>query len=477
MKIFQREKRSLFGEILDWMLTPLLLLWPISLALTWLVAQNIAGKPFDRGLEYNVQALAKLVTVREGRAQFSLPAPAREILRTDDSDQLYYQVRHSNGELLGGDRDLPPPPLQESPPIDGEVRLREDVMLGQEVRVAYTWTTIDTPKPQLLLVQVAETLEKRKTLATEIVKGVMVPQFVTLPLAVLLVWLALVRGIRPLAQLERRIRARKADDMSPIDETVVPEEVVPLVSSINDLLTRLKVSLSTQKRFLADAAHQLKTPLAGLRMQADLAQRQADADEVKKSLQQIGLSSIRATHTVNQLLALARAETTGRSLAKSAVDLVDIISEAIQESLPRALDKQIDLGYEGPQAAQSPSRIEGNGTLLKEMVRNLIDNAINYTPEGGQVTVRLLADRFSGSLTLLVEDTGPGIPQAERELVFEPFYRALGTNVDGSGLGLAIVAEIAQQHDAQVSIDSCGRPPPLPGTRVIVRLRSPQPPI
>jgi two-component system sensor histidine kinase TctE len=177
------------------------------------------------------------------------------------------------------------------------------------------------------------------------------------------------------------------------------------------------------------------------------------------------------------LLALARAETTGRSLAKSAVDLVDIISEAIQESLPRALDKQIDLGYEGPQAAQSPSRIEGNGTLLKEMVRNLIDNAINYTPEGGQVTVRLLADRFSGSLTLLVEDTGPGIPQAERELVFEPFYRALGTNVDGSGLGLAIVAEIAQQHDAQVSIDSCGRPPPLPGTRVIVRLRSPQPPI
>jgi two-component system sensor histidine kinase TctE len=448
------------------MLTPLLLLWPISLALTWLVAQNIAGKPFDRGLEYNVQALAKLVTVREGRAQFSLPAPAREILRTDDSDQLYYQVRHSNGDLLGGDRDLPPPP-QESPPIDGEVRLREDVMLGQEVRVAYTWTTIDTPQPQLLLVQVAETLEKRKTLATEIVKGVMVPQFVTLPLAVLLVWLA----------LERRIRARKADDMSPIDETVVPEEVVPLVSSINDLLTRLKVSLSTQKRFLADAAHQLKTPLAGLRMQADLAQRQADADEVKKSLKQIGLSSIRATHTVNQLLALARAETTGRSLAKSQVDLVDVISEAIQESLPRALDKQIDLGYEGPQAAQAPSRIEGNGTLLKEMVRNLIDNAINYTPEGGQVTVRLLADRFSGSLSLLVEDTGPGIPPAERELVFEPFYRALGTNVDGSGLGLAIVAEIAEQHDAEVSIESCGRPSPLPGTRVIVRLRSPQPPI
>lgn len=118
--------------------------------------------------------------------------------------------------------------------------------------------------------------------------------------------------------------------------------------------------------------------------------------------------------------------------------------------------------------------LEGNGTLLKEMVRNLIDNAIKYTPEGGQVTARLLADPFSGSLTLLVEDTGPGIAPAERELVFQPFYRALGTNVDGSGLGLAIVAEIAQQHGGEVSIDSCARPGPLPGARVIVRLRGPQ---
>ena len=429
MKIFQREKRSLFGEILDWMLTPLLLLWPISLALTWLVAQNIAGKPFDRALEYNVQALAKLVVVRDGRPYISLPAPAREILRADDSDQVYFQVRHSRGDLLAGEPDLPPPP-PENKPVDGEVRLREDLVRGQEVRVAYTWATIDTPQPELLLIQVAETLEKR------------------------------------------RIRARKADDMSALDESVVPEEVAPLVSSINDLLSRLKVSLSTQKRFLADAAHQLKTPLAGLRMQADLAQRQSDAEELRKSLQQIGRASVRATHTVNQLLALARAETTGRSLAKSQIDLVDVISEAIQESLPRSLDKRIDLGYEGPQAGQAPSTLEGNGTLLKEMVRNLIDNAINYTPEGGQVTARLLADRFSGSLVLLVEDTGPGIPPAERELVFQPFYRALGTNVDGSGLGLAIVAEIAHQHGAEVTLDSCGLPAPFPGTRVTVRFQS-----
>jgi two-component system sensor histidine kinase TctE len=259
--------------------------------------------------------------------------------------------------------------------------------------------------------------------------------------------------------------------MSPLDESAVPEEVAPLVSSINDLLSRLKASLTTQKRFLADAAHQLKTPLAGLRMQADLAQRETDADELKKSLKQIGRASIRATHTVNQLLAMARAETTGRSLAQHPIDLAYIVSEAIQDTLPHAFEKQIDLGYEGPEQGEAASRVQGNATLLKELVRNLLDNAINYTPAKGQVTARLLTDRFSGVVVLLVEDTGPGIPEAERELVFQPFYRALGTNVDGTGLGLAIVQEIAQQHGATISIDDADRPgqPSLPGTRVTVR--------
>ena len=496
LRLFQRERRSLFGEILDWMLTPLLLLWPISLALTWLVAQNIAGKPFDRALEYNVQALAKLVVVKNGQVLFNLTGPAREILRADDTALVYYQVTGTRGEYLSGEHDLPAPP-DDDKGNDNEVRLREDVIQGENVRVAYTWLKVDVkvdaksdasaasrtaapakpapPGGAWVLVQVAETLEKRKTLATEIVKGTMVPQFVTLPLAVLLVWLALVRGIKPLAQLEKRIRARKSDDMSPLDDTAVPEEVAPLVSSINDLLSRLKLSLTTQRRFLADAAHQLKTPLAGLRMQADLAQRETNADELKKSLKHIGQSSIRATHTVNQLLALARAETTGHSLAKLRVDMVEIVSEVMADSVPHALEKQIDLGYDGPAAGAPGTRLEGNPTLLKELVRNLLDNAINYTPEKGQVTLRLLSDHFSGVLVLLVEDSGPGIPQAERELVFQPFYRALGTNVDGSGLGLAIVLEIAKQHDASISIEDTAptghslAPPHGSGTRIAVR--------
>ena len=474
MRLFQRDRRSLFGEILDWMLTPLLLLWPISMALTWLVAQNIAGKPFDRALEYNVQTLAKLLLVKNNVVQFNLTAPAREILRADDTDQIYYQVMGTRGEFLSGQQDLPAPPDEEKSG-DGEVRLREDTIQGGDVRVAYTWIRVDVrdtvPPAQPVLVQVAETLEKRKTLAREIVKGTMVPQFVTLPLAVLLVWLALVRGIKPLALLEKRIRARKSDDMSPLDETGVPEEVVPLVASVNDLLSRLTVSLSTQKRFLADAAHQLKTPLAGLRMQADLAQRETNADELKKSLKHIGQASIRATHTVNQLLALARAETTGRALDRRRIDLAQIVAEVMADSVPRALEKRIDLGYDGPAAGEQATWLDGNPTLLGELVRNLLDNAINYTPGGGQVTLRLMVDRFSGVVVLIVEDSGPGIAEAERELVFQPFYRALGTNVDGSGLGLAIVLEIAQQHGASITIEDAILPghPQSPGTRVTVR--------
>jgi two-component system sensor histidine kinase TctE len=471
LKIFQREQRSLFGEILDWMLTPLLLLWPVSLALTWLVAQSIAGKPFDRALEYNVQALAQLVTVQAQRASFNLPQPAREILRADDSDQVYYQVLGPRGELLSGERDFPQPADDERP-APGETRLRDAEMRGLDVRVAYTW--VQPAGSALVLVQVAETREKRSVLATEIIKGVMLPQLVILPLAVLLVWLALVRGIKPLSEREERLRARKPDDLSPLDERVVPLEVAPLVSSVNDLLTRLKDSIATQKRFLADAAHQLKTPLAGLRMQADLAQReQFNAEELKRSLKQIGRSSMRATHTVNQLLALARAETSGKVLVQQRCDLAALTVDAVRDTVPRAMEKHVDLGYDGAQPGSRGVQLEGNPTLLKEMIRNLLDNAVAYTPSSarqpGVITARVLADPFGGALVLQVEDTGPGIPESERELVFQPFYRSLDTNVDGSGLGLPIVREIVRQHKAEIAIEDARPGHVPPGTRVSVR--------
>ncbi len=473
MKLFQREQRSLFGEILDWMLTPLLLLWPVSLVLTWLVAQGIAGKPFDRTLEYNVNALAQLVTVNQQHVQFNLPLPARELLRADDTDMVYYQVLGVRGEYLSGEREFPAPPEGE-PVVAGEVRLRDDTLHGTDIRVAYMWVALDLPASRMALVQVAETLDKRSILAAEIIKGVMLPQFVTLPLAVLLVWLALVQAIKPLNRLEERIRARRPDDLSPLDTQTVPLEVAPLVASVNDLLLRLKESVGTQKRFLADAAHQLKTPLAGLRMQADLAQREGTStEELKQSLRQIGRASIRATHTVNQLLALARAEAGTTVMSRQPCDLARLTMEVVQDCVPRAMEKHIDLGYEGAKPGTPGVMLEGNPTLLKELVRNLLDNAINYTPSSidkpGIITARVLADPFGGIIVLQVEDSGPGIAVLERELVFEPFYRALGNDVDGSGLGLPIAQEIARQHRASISVDDTRPGQTPPGTRFTVR--------
>jgi two-component system, OmpR family, sensor histidine kinase TctE len=482
----QREQRSLFGEILDWMLAPLLLLWPMSVALTWLVAQSIANRPFDRNLSETARTIARQVVVEQAsRASVSsvrlrLPEIANEVLRADDTDRVYFQVLGTRGEFVAGDRDLPVP--EETPAPAQELRFRDDEVASESVRVAYVWLpSTGRPGEQPPLVQVAETLDKRSRLATEIIKGVIVPQFVVLPLAVLLVWFALARGIKPLNELQQRIRRRESNDLSPLQERDVPEEVAPLVGAINDLLGRLDHSMGAQKHFLADAAHQLKTPLAGLRMQAELAQREIDAGQqdpkaLKRSLQQIAHASQRAAHMVNQLLAMARAEDKESARGRQDVNIARLARETVRDFVPRAMDKRIDLGYEGPEEGQPlHGRLMGQPLLIREMIRNLVDNALQYTPAGGSVTVRVVDDPFGQVVVLQVEDTGPGIAEAERDLVFRPFYRALGTDVDGSGLGLAIVHEIVQQHEAEISI-SDARPRTLatgqsgPGALFTVRI-------
>jgi two-component system sensor histidine kinase TctE len=470
-----REQHSLFGEILDWMLAPLLLLWPMSVALTWLVAQNIAARPYDRDLGQMARMIAHQMALEASSlpagAPVRLPESAAALLRSDDVDRVYYQVLGMRGELLAGDRELPIPELERL--SGGDIQLRDDQIQNESVRVA----AIRPPgSPNVALVQVAETLDKRSRLATEIIKGVILPQFVILPLAVLLVWFALARGIAPLNQLQQRIRQRESHDLSPIDEHDAPEEVAPLVRSINDLLARLDQTMGAQKHFLADAAHQLKTPLAGLRTQAELAQRELDAGgdprSVKRSLQQIARSSQRAAHMVNQLLSMARAEDQEQARRQQSFGLVRLATETVQDFVPKAMERRIDLGYEGPESGESLPRLVGQPLLVRELVRNLVDNALQYTPEGGTVTVRVMPDPFGQVQVLQVEDNGPGIPEAERELVFQPFYRALGTNVDGSGLGLAIVKEIADKHGAEVVVENAlsgvgaGQ---APGTRFTIR--------
>jgi len=480
----QHEQSSLFGEILDWMLAPLLLLWPMSLGLTWVVAQAIADRPYDRELADVVLALARQsgVQVAEGAPpavsqRRELERTASSFTRSDDveGDRTYFQVLGPRGELLAGDPRLAVP--DDEPAGGSGVRFRNDVVADDEVRVAYLRMP-GADGSGSGLVQAAETLGKRSRLATEIIKGVLLPQYAILPLAVVLVWLALARGIKPLAELQQRIRMRTSTDLSPIPVVDVPDEVVPLVEAINDLLKRLDRTIATQRHFLADAAHQLKTPLAGLRMQAELAGREIDSGRgdpasMKHTLRQIALSSQRAAHMVNQLLAMARAEDTGQTMRRVPVDLAVVTRAVVRDFVPRALERRIDLGYEGP-ASDRKVLLMGEPVLLGEMVRNLVDNALQYTPPGGTVTARVLTDPFGQVVVLQVEDTGPGIPAAEREAVFRPFYRALGTQVDGSGLGLAIVHEIVQRHDGEVLVGDA-RPRAAaglsPGALFTIRLR------
>jgi two-component system sensor histidine kinase TctE len=360
------------------------------------------------------------------------------------------------------------------------VYIRADEYQGRDIRVAYIWVDLQAAQDRKsgdkpVLIQVAETLEKRSTLATEIIKGVMLPQLLMLPLVVLLIWLALIRGTEPIRELEHRIRQRKSDDVSPLDLADVPREVSPLIASVNDLLARLSDSMAIQKRFLADAAHQLKTPLAGLRMQADLALREGmSTEDLKHSLQQVGRSSVRATRMVNQLLALARAEATGSEVAKTQINLDRIVIEAVKGALPQALDKRMDLGFDDTSVVHDSAML-GNAVLLKELVRNLLENAIHYTSERGVITARVLQDPLSGALSLQVEDTGPGIPAAERERVLQPFYRmndSLNNRVDGSGLGLAIVQAIARQHGATVIVEDAHPAQDPVGTRFTIQFET-----
>ncbi len=488
MKLFQRKQPSLVGGILDWMFIALACLWPMSVGLTWLVADGIANKPYDRNLEFRVNELKRLMDPmqRDGKdfvgpskvgsaskadlktaPELSGALPMHGLQYSDDSSGegdrhlMVYQIHWYKTNTTLGEPDLPLP-LREPDEMGGksEILFRDEMWHGKRLRLSYTWVRSEDKEP-LALIQVGETLHSRSLLTNEIIKGMMLPQFAIVPLAVLLLWMALAKGLEPLQRLEEQIRSRRPDDLSPLDSQALPIEVSTLTGSINDLLARLQVSIETKKKFLADAAHQLKTPLAGLRMQAELAQREnSSAQELMHSLKLIGRSSVRATNTVNQLLALARAESGAQSMVKQSQDLSLLIKEVMQDALPLAMAKHIDLGYESNDAPHKNWKIDVNPTLIKEMIRNLLDNAIHYTPSSqdhpGVVTLSLYKERHPKRLVFQIEDSGPGIDPSERELVFQPFYRIMDNETEGSGLGLSIVREIAHQHNAEITLEARG---------------------
>jgi two-component system sensor histidine kinase TctE len=461
-----KARRSLFADVLDWMLVPLLIVWPLGVGATYIISVGLADSALDQALVARLRTFTVHVSWFAERGDVSIDINPETLF--PNASALHYRVQDAHGNVLAGDAELPylEPPMQDrtSPGIV------TGAYLDERVRSASVWHK-PPGAPFSLLVVLAEPMERRSKMAYEIMRDMMIPQCVIVISMVLLMWFGLREGVAPLERLRARVAAREPNDLSPLEAPEAPIEVEPLIDEFNNLLRRVEHAGVAQRRFIANAAHQLRTPIAGIKTQTELALRDPDPESQRIALDNIAKGTSRAAHLINQLLALARTEAEAAVEMKSALlDLRDTVRQTTETALPRAQAKGIDLGVELP---YKEVMVAGDATLLAELLANLIDNAIVYTQNAGHITVRASA-AADGSPILEVEDDGIGIPEAERELVFERFHRVVGTGTQGSGLGLAIVREVASRHRAKVQVFV---PPGGAGTlmRVIFPPPFPQP--
>jgi two-component system, OmpR family, sensor histidine kinase TctE len=392
-----------------------------------------ATQAYDQALVDIGLAVGSHVRVDQAAYRFELPAAVEQVLRTDRFDSIFYRVMSPAGLEIAGDAELPAPP--------GDGIAHNTMYNGKKVRVV----SVQTPCGRsACTVLVGETTVKRERLAREHLLQSLFPDVMIALATLVIVWFGVKHGLQPLARLSEEIKARSAGDLRPIDAEGAPAEARPLVGALNGLLAEVAATSRMQQRFLADAAHQLRTPLTGLQMHTELALAEPMPDECRAQLEQVHHATIRTARLANQLLALARAEPGARS-ASAGLDLKSIAGGEADTWVRQALSRDIDLGFELESA-----RIDGDAFLLREALSNLVHNALEYSPRGGRVTVR--TGRRNGHAFLEVEDDGPGIPAAERGRVLERFYRVPGTPGTGSGLGLAIVREIAAGHGANLAI-------------------------
>ena len=447
-------KSSLRFLLLRWLLPAMLLLLLAGAVTAYWVALRSATKAYDRALFDTALAIVEQLTIQDGKPVLPLTAQARDVLLVDKFDQVFFAVRGPDGELLDGEAGLPMPPPRLPKEVWNEGRYYFDGRLdGGPVRVAALKAERGG---KTFTVLAGETVVKRNALVREILFGMLLPEMLLIAVSLGVVWFGVRAGLEPLAKLREELAGRSQADLRPVT-TDVPDEIQPVVNEINELLNRLGHSLDAQRHFVSDAAHQLRTPIAALQAQVEATLAESD-QTMQMQLLGILAAAHRLSHLVEQMLMLARAQP---SLAKTLplVALEEVAQAAAEDWLPVAIENGIDLGFE-----LAPCAVPGNGLLLREIFSNLIDNALRHTPHGGCVTVRCGSE--NDAVWLAVEDSGAGIPEADREKVFERFYQSPGGSSRGSGLGLAIVREIARQHGGQATID---RSPELGGARVTVR--------
>ncbi|HEY0590036.1 MAG TPA: sensor histidine kinase [Pseudoduganella sp.] len=464
---------SLRGQLLRWLLLPLVLLEIINTISVYYNAVDAADMAYDRSLLASTRALAERVSIEDGKVVADVPYVALDSFETDTLGRIYYKVTGINGETVSGYDDLPAVPanVPRSENYPALVRFYHANYNGQPIRIAALLQPVyDDNMRGIALIQVGETLDARKGLTLKILYDTIVWQASVVLLAGLLVWFAVKLVLRPLMQLKQEVEARDVSDLSDLDPALVHKEVRPLVQAMNASTTRIAGLIASQRRFIADASHQLRTPLTVLKTQAELAQRElerasAASPELRNIVASMAATTDSTVHLANRLLMLARIEHSD-SGEPVPVPLRDTVQQVALELALSAVNRGIDLSLEDDGEAS----VNGQALLLHELVSNLVDNALHYTPRGGSVVLRVLPD--AARVVLEVEDSGPGIPPEDRDRVFSPFYRAASTmqaNPGGSGLGLAIVRDIAVLHHAELELDQG-----VAGRGLLVRVRFPR---
>ena len=419
-------------------------------------ADSIRQETFDRDLAETAKNLGLIFKKSSVKKLHDIDEYSISLLLSEPHDKMFYSIRDDQGQIIFGDPDLGLRKAEDIDPNDPEdFNVYFGKVKNESVRVVSIPIehTIDNVKKQFFI-QVAETRNQRTELQRQIIFWILIPQFILLISALILVRYAVKRGLSPILYLNEKIISRSYRDLKPIDVENVPLEVDRLVTSLNNLMSELDSAIKSENRFVNDAAHQLRTPLAGILAQIQLAQESKDKDEIKNRLEQISQSSKRLIHIINQLLSLSKTQPEATHASNfQKMDLVNLTKKTMEDLFPLADLKKIDLGYEGP---LKEALIEGDEKKLYDLIHNLVENAIKYTPNAGKVNVSI--ENKNNKICLIVEDTGKGIPKDDQPNIFKRFYR--GDNVSqagddsGAGIGLAIVKEIANMHNASIAIDS-----------------------
>ncbi len=459
---------SLARQLLLWLLLPQLVLWMAGGVATYKITSGYANQAVDASLLQASRSLARQLKPIGNGLLIDFPRAAQDVLEADPQDRQLYMVSSPPGQFILGNQALPPPPtasatapteIQFNTPYfyDGVMPIHErhgqKNATGQPLRLVALYLRFgeDGATPQTMLVQVARSSANREELARRILVD-MLPMSGLVLLMTLIVWLGIRAGLSPLARLRQQVEGRAPTDLAPLQLASAPREVWALATAINTLLAAVQNTVATQKRFIGDAAHQLRTPLAGLKSQTEIALQSTNDPDLRARLQRVHDSATRSAHLVNQLLTLARAEPESAMVQdRQRFDLNRLAQTLTAEWVPRALRLGVDLGLADHDAAVSDAVwVVANRLLISEALSNVIDNALHYAAApSAQVTVRVSREGERALLEVL--DNGPGIAQPDQARVFERFVRATDSG-NGCGLGLAIVKEIIERHGGEVML-------------------------